>query len=212
MNLLLPLLLALLPGSPLDPVEDAVRARWEELDPGAGRLPPDLRALRGALEDLGAPRDSLLDDLGAAGPAARCLDRFWPEFDADLAAAFDGLGAAVTAERDALAAWEGRTGSARGEVLLARGIALADRRLSRADGARDRAGLARRWRRACAGLERTRRSLFLAAPAVGPAPFAGIAPDFTLLDANPISPGTGLPVSPADHRGRVTAWYFTRLG
>ncbi len=212
MSALLALVLALASTSPLDPLEAAVRDRWEGLDPVVGPLPRDRRALLAALEGLEAPRESLLDDLRAAGPAARRLDRHWPDLEPDLALAFDGLGAAIVARRDALAAWEGSTGSARGEAILERGIAVADRRLASAADAGTRAARALRWRRACAGLEGTRRSLFLSAPAIGPAPFAGVAPDFTLLDANPVSPGTGLPVSPADHRGRVTAWYYTRLG
>jgi len=204
---LLLLVLAVVSGSPLDPLEDAVRARLEEVGAGSGH-----RALEGALRDLEAPRDSLLDDLRAARPAARRLDRAWPEFDANLDAAFAGLGAQVTAERDALAAWTGRTGSFRGQARLERGLALADRRLLLADRAGRRCVVARRWRRACVEIARTRRDLALPVPVIGPAPFAGLAPDFSLLDANPLSPGSGLPVSPRDHAGRITAWYFTRLG
>jgi hypothetical protein len=206
---LLALLVAVATTSPLDPLEDAVRTRWEGLDPAQGRAARDLRA---ALDALEAPRETLLDDLGAAGPAARRLDRSWPEFDADLSAAFEGLEAAVTAERDALAAWGGSLVSPEREARLDRGIEVADRRIARAGEATGRPAVARHWRRACAELERTRRALLLVAPAIGPAPFSGVAPDFSLLDANPISPGTGAPVSPRDHLGRVTGWYYTRLG
>jgi hypothetical protein len=212
MSALFAVLLALAPASPLDPLEDAVRARWEGIGPGSGVPARDLRALGNALLALEAPRASLLDDLRAAGPAARRLDRAWPEFAGDLAAAFAGLRAGITAERDALAGWAGHTGSARGELLLERGIAVVDRRLDGADRARERAVAARRWRRACGKAESVRSALGLALPKIGPTPFAGLAPDFSLLDANPLSPGTGLPVSPRDHAGRITAWYFTRLG
>jgi hypothetical protein len=203
---------ALAAASSLDALEDAVRTRWESVDPGTGPLTPALRDLRAALDRLEVERIDLLDDLSAAGPAARRLDPRWPEFDGDLAAAFADLGGRVQARRDALAAWAGSTGSPKGEVLLERGIARADRILERADGAAGLPARARLWRRACTGLERTRRSLFLAAPEIGPAPFGGIAPAFSLVDANPNSPGSGLEVSPADHLGRVTAWYYTRLG
>ena len=57
-----------------------------------------------------------------------------------------------------------------------------------------------------------RRLAAEAVPEIAPAPFAGVAPDFSLVDANPLSPGTGAPVSPRDHLGRVTGWYYTRLG
>ncbi len=35
-----------------------------------------------------------------------------------------------------------------------------------------------------------------------------VLPDFTLDDVNPTSPTSGEPVSVADQRGRVSAWYF----
>ena len=36
----------------------------------------------------------------------------------------------------------------------------------------------------------------------------GAAPEFALLDVNPTSLTSDTDVSPSDHRGRVSAWYF----
>ncbi len=46
----------------------------------------------------------------------------------------------------------------------------------------------------------------------GPAPYqiavGDLAPDFSLVDVNPSSPTSLEFVSPRDHLGRVSAWYF----
>ena len=43
----------------------------------------------------------------------------------------------------------------------------------------------------------------------GPAgPLVGLVPDFSLTDVNPNSPSTGLAVSPRQHLGQISAWYF----
>lgn len=44
-------------------------------------------------------------------------------------------------------------------------------------------------------------------PGGGPAPAAPV-PDFALRDVNPTSPTYDREVSPRDHLGRVSAWYF----
>jgi hypothetical protein len=39
-------------------------------------------------------------------------------------------------------------------------------------------------------------------------PPAGPAPDFALLDVNPASVTSGENVSPRQHLGKISAWYF----
>lgn len=202
-------------ASLLDPLRDVVEERYAGLDPWAGRAPADVRALARTLHVLERPRDSLLDDLRYAAPSARWLDRYWPQdagLQAALAGAFTAVRDAALVERAALLAWMGRTGSDRGEARLGRGILLVDRWMQRGDAAEARADRARCWRKACAEVERTRRALRLDAPRAGPPPFEGVAPDFSLADANPNSATFEAAVSPRDHLGEITAWYFTRFG
>jgi hypothetical protein len=201
-------------GSLLDPLEAAVQARYDGLDPIAGRPPPDVRALRRATLVLAEPRFSLLDDLRRARPVARILDRHWAEdgtLQPVLADAFASLEAALVEERNVLLSRRGSLGSAKEEARLERGIAAVNRLLGRAVGAPARAAKARLWGRACRVSTRTQRGLGILPPEAGPPPFAGLAPDFALDDANPNSATSGLPVSPRDYDGLVTAWFFTRV-
>ena len=41
-------------------------------------------------------------------------------------------------------------------------------------------------------------------------PDTGVVPDFALTDVNATSSTMGLDVSPRDHLGKISAWYFTR--
>ena len=42
----------------------------------------------------------------------------------------------------------------------------------------------------------------------GGIPVGQVVPDFALVDVNPASPTSGLPVSPRDALGSGSAWYF----
>jgi hypothetical protein len=198
----------------LDTLEVAVAQKRLDLGPPVG---PGTRAQRAAdrvLRILDRARETLLDDLRLGRAAARVLDRVFPadpSLDPALTAAFTSLQDGTMGERAALLAWAGHTGSARSETRLQRGIDVVQGSVDRGDAAAARAAKARWWRRACLAVERTRRDLHLAAPPVGPPPFQGLAPDFSLVDANPNSATSGAAVSPRDHAGRLTAWYFTRL-
>jgi len=48
----------------------------------------------------------------------------------------------------------------------------------------------------------------LAGCSSGSGPASQQAPDFALLDVNPTSTSFDQPVSPRDHIGRTSAWYF----
>ena len=46
------------------------------------------------------------------------------------------------------------------------------------------------------------------APAPSTVPDGAVVADFALLDQNPVTPTSGAAVSPRDHLGQVSAWYF----
>ena len=200
-------------GSRLDAVQDAVLAKGIEIGLGTKPATPPRRALAAALGRLERPRDGILDDLRAAVPVSRILDRAFPGdplLDPALAGALAVLREDLHGEQVAMLTWTGRTGSDRGERLLQRGVFRLADRLARADGAASRVERARFLLAACRIVHRTRKGIDLPAPRFDPAPFAGTAPDFSLEDRNPGSATSGLPVSPRDHLGNVTAWYFLR--
>ncbi len=198
----------------LDGLEAAVAQKRLDLGLAEGRGTRAQRAADRALRILDRTRESLLDDLRLGRAVARALDpafRGDPDLDPALSAAFTTLRDGTLSEKAALAAWTGRTGSARDEARLARGVAVVQRLVDRGDAAPARAAKAGWWRRACLAAGRTRGGLHLTAPPVGTPPFQGLAPDFSLFDANPNSVTSSAAVSPRDHAGQVTAWYFTRL-
>ncbi len=200
-------------SSPLDGVRDAALLKGTEIGLGGKPLTPEKRTLGRVLSRLDRPRASLLGDLRAAGRVSRLLDRGFPGdplLDAALEAALDALRDEILAERAALAAWRGRTGSDRGEGRLDRGILRIEEDIGRAGGTADRASRTRFLFGACRSVERTRAAIRLDAPPIGAPPFEGAAPDFALVDRNIASATFGRPVSPADFRGAVTAVYFLR--
>jgi hypothetical protein len=199
-------------ASLLDPLLPAVIQKEAELGVAIGRPTAAHRAVRRARRILEErPRLSLADDLRRGSEVAGVLDRRFPAdplLDPVLADCFGDLRYDAVAERAALVAWMGLTGSDRGERILDRGIYAATLRMQRGDGAATREAAARHWGRAVAGIRRTRERLGLATPEAAPPPFQGLAPDFLLADANPGSATSGQDVSPRDHLGKVTAWYF----
>jgi hypothetical protein len=174
----------------------------------------DARTLDRALAILGSPGDDLLDDLRDGSRVAGPLDRRFPAdplLEPALEDCWTVLRDDALAERAALVAWMGRTGSDRGERVLLKGIRKATLRMEAGDAAATRAAAAAAWRRGVKAVRKARRVLDLDGGRLDPPPFAGLAPDFSLPDANPNSPGSGAAVSPRDGLGLVTAWYFTRV-
>ena len=176
--------------------------------------PREARDLGRALTILAQLRDDLPSDLRHGRRLARVLDRRFAQdamIDPALEACWTDLRQGPIDERAELAAWAGRSGSDRGELAIARGLARFDLLFPMGDAMPTRARAAGAWLRALRAVERARRIADLDAPPLAPPPFAGLAPDFSLDDVNPNSPGLGEPVSPRDLPGTVTAWYFTRL-
>jgi len=176
--------------------------------------PREARDLGRALTILAQLRDGLPSDLRHGRRLARVLDRRFAQdamIDPALEACWTDLRQGPLDERAELAAWAGRSGSDRGELAIARGLARFDLLFPMGDTMPTRARAAGAWLRALRAVERARRIADLGAPPLAPPPFAGLAPDFSLDDVNPNSPGLGEPVSPRDLPGTVTAWYFTRL-
>lgn len=217
----LALLAALLAPSPapaafesrLEGVRDAVEEKAGEIGAGTKPMTKQKRAILSALGVLDRARDALLDDLRDAAPLCRTLDRAFPGdplLDPALGEAVEALRDDALDERAALLAWMGRTGSDRGEEILAKGIGKVDGFLGRADEAAARSKRVGLVRKAVAAVETVRRRLDLDLPSVDDPPFEGVAPDFSLVDVNPYSATSGLGVSPRQHLGEITAWYFVR--
>lgn len=199
-------------ASRLDALAAAVEDAVDALPPSMGPLPREERDLLRVRDALQVARATLLYDLRQACTTTRLLDRSWSgEFEPVLGDAVDALEADVLFERDALSGWTGWAGNAADEARLRAGLRTVERWLARAEAREGRAGKVRALMRACAAAFRTREVLDFQAPEAAPPPFAGAAPAFTLPDANPLSATYGQDVAPADHAGRVTAWYYTRL-
>jgi hypothetical protein len=198
----------------LDALADAAAARRAAI--GA----PESRAERRALRDLGRVEtalagagDDLVAEAVAARRAARIVERRFrsdAELTPLLADGISALRADAIAERDRLALWTNRTGDAGGDTRLARGLRLADREFARASSRGKQSSKALFISRACAEVAHTRDVLALAGD---PPPLAGDAmPDFSLADVNPASPTHGQQVSPRNHLGKLSAWYFGHSG
>lgn len=57
-----------------------------------------------------------------------------------------------------------------------------------------------------------RPDLGFATPSDGGVVMAQVMPDFSLLDASPVSATSGRRVSPRDHLSKISAWYFADAG
>lgn len=197
----------------MDDVRAAAAAKGEAL--GLGTAPPtrETRAVAGLLRRLDRPRDGMEDDLRVAVPVSRILARVFPG-DPLLDPALDGALASIReelhGEQVAMANWAGRTGSARGQRILDRGMERVYELVALSDAAADRTERARLLRGSCRAFHRTRERIDLPPPRIDPPPFEGIAPEFALPDVNPASATFGRDVTPSSLRGRVTAWYFLR--
>ncbi len=197
--------LAAPPTGALGPLRVEVFDRLGVLSPLAPRK--ERRALERARAVLLLPAEDVVAELKFAAKVTKVLSRAFPGdavLDPIQESAVATLGAVVFTERDALAAAAGSLPSAGAERALGKAVASADRRLGGLEGKPvwTRAAL---LARTCAGVERTAERLGVDLDEPEPEPPVA---DFSLEDVNPNSPTSASSVSPRQHIGAVSVWYF----
>lgn len=206
------------PAFPVDATGSLEPLRQEVVD-RLGVLPTDApkkerKALEWSRDRLAVAPLDLQEELALAAKTVKRLRKAFPG-DGALAgvmdAAVNGASSTVYAERTFVDAASRGFDDKREAAIAVRAVRSADARLATLPG-RSADVRARGLLRACKVLEKAMARLLILDdfdpdPDPDPDPDS-VHPDFALNDLNPASATFGQAVSPRDHLGRVSAWYF----
>jgi hypothetical protein len=197
----------------LDGVADEVDARRDELGPVVGKPTKEQKALVRADAILDVGSASVADDIKLLGKVAKVLGRGLPGdegLDGALGSAQDDLRDSVLDIRTTVVLQGGDLESAAARSAVFAVVGKVDLVLTKAQAAATRAKAAALLRSACMRLVKVARKYDLLIPAYDvPLHEPGeVVAEVELLDVNDASPTAGEYVSPRDHLGGVSAWYF----